>query len=158
MRTYTAVLFTNADGSHTARVPALSREGRECQAQGRTRAEALEKAAEAAAGLLADDARAGRPMLRQEWPPVRTVHVLDPRRGGTIPYVVCVERDAESRYRVTPVLFPELQGTSASVEEALERVGPLIFQHLTLLVSQGKGFPVQDDPQAYMISVREPDL
>ncbi|MBI4235916.1 MAG: type II toxin-antitoxin system HicB family antitoxin [Chloroflexi bacterium] len=158
MATYTALLFTSPDGSHTARVPALSRPGQDCQAQGRTRAEALGNAARAAAAVLADVAQRGQPPPQEEWSPARTVHVQDPRRSGTIPYVICVERAEDGCYAATPVLFPEIHETAASVEEALSLLGPRLYAHLVGLAAQGRGFPVQDDPNAYVIQVPEMEV
>jgi len=151
MPRYTAVLFTNTDGTHSVRLPALPG----CQAQGRTRGEALENAAKAATAYLAERSNAGGRPPREEWTPARTLWVQNPRRGDLIPYVAAVEQ-ADGGYRVTPVLFPDIQETAPTIEEALGLVRPRILQHLTTLVAQGRNFPVQDDPHAYVITVPDP--
>ena len=109
---------------------------------------------------------------REEWPPVRTVWVRNPRRGDTSPYIVMIQRanrtdegadpadqeagpaDEETEgYRATPVAFPDVSVVSADLEDAVSQVGPLLFQRLTEMFAQGRHYSTQDDPQNYVIRV-----
>ncbi len=151
---YTAVLLPNEDGSYRALIPAVP----DVTGQGPTRAAALDDVAGNAGVALGQIAAEGGETPREEWPPVRTVWVRNPRRGDTSPYVVMIQRTDEGEYRATPVAFPDVSTISADLEEAVANVGPLLFQRLTELFAQGRHFPTQDDPQNYVIRVtaREP--
>jgi predicted RNase H-like HicB family nuclease len=146
---YTAVLFTNTDGSHTVRIPALP----SCEAQGATRAEALENAKAAILDRLAELKQSGQRPPREEGSPVRTVWVQNPRRKDTAPFVVALEGVEDGQVAATPVLFPDLRTVAATAEEALALVGPRLYEHLVWLVAQKRFFPVQDDPHAYVVRV-----
>ncbi len=149
MPAYTVVLLPNDDGSHRALVPALPL----AEGAGPTRAAALAEVTRSAESALAEIiAQGGRPP-REEWSPVRTVWVRNPRRGDTSPYAVMVQQTEEGAFQATPVAFTDVTYTGTTVEEAVEPIGPLLFQRLTELVAQGKHFPTQDDPQAYVIRV-----
>ena len=66
MPTYTAFLFAQADGSYVARVPVLP----DCSAEGVTRAQALENAADAANATLRERGltdRASVPTLTEKF-------------------------------------------------------------------------------------------
>jgi len=126
--------------------------------QGGTRAAALENVTENAGIALGEILAEGGEAPREEWPPVRTVWVRNPRRGDTSPYIVMIRRTDEGEYHATPVAFPDVSTVSADPEDAVSQVGPLLFQRLTEMFAQGRHFPTQDDPQNYVIRVtaREP--
>ena len=156
MATFTAVLFPQLDGSYLAWIPALP----ECRAEGVTRASALANVAIAAGGILEALFANGRgSRLREDWSPARTVWVLDPRTGDTIPYVVAVERtdDLDRPFRGMAVLFPEVVESAADIDAVLRLVRPRLYQHLVGLVAAKRRFPVQDDQSAYPVRVVDPD-
>ena len=151
---YTAVLLPNEDGSYRGLIPAMTG----VTGQGPTRAAALENVTDNAGIALGEILAEGGEAPREEWPPVRTVWVRNPRRGDTSPYIVMIQRTDEGEYRATPVAFPDVSIVSADLEDAVSQVGPLLFQRLTEMFAQGRHFPTQDDPQNYVIRVtaREP--
>ena len=168
MPSYTAVLLPNDDGSYRALIPAMP----DVTGQGATRAAALADVADNAGGALGEILAGGGEAPREEWPPVRTVWVRNPRRGDTSPYIVMIQRanrtdegadtadqeagpaDEETEgYRATPVAFPDVSVVSADLEDAVSQVGPLLFQRLTEMFAQGRHYSTQDDPQNYVIRV-----
>lgn len=151
---YTAVLLPNEDGSYSALIPVMTG----VTGQGPTRAAALENVTDNAGIALGEILAEGNEAPREDWPPVRTVWVRNPRRGDTSPYIVMIQRTDEREYRATPVAFPDVSTVSADLEDAVSQVGPLLFQRLTEMFAQGRHFPTQDDPQNYVIRVtaREP--
>lgn len=146
---YTAVLLPNEDGSYRALIPAMA----DVTGQGPTRAAALENVTDNAGIALGEILAEGGEAPREEWPPVRTVWVRNPRRGDTSPYIVMIQRADEGEYRATPVAFPDVFTVSADLEDAVSQVGPLLFRRLTEMFAQGRHFPTQDDPQNYVIRV-----
>ena len=139
---------------HIARLfPALP----DVTAEGPTRAAALESAAEIAGGALGEILAAGGETPREDWPPVRTVWVRNPRRGDASPYIVMIQREDEGQYRATPVAFPDVSVVSSDLEDAVGQVGPLLFQRLTEMFAQGRHYSTQDDPQNYVIRVTARD-
>ena len=155
MPTYTAFLFAQADGSYVARVPVLP----DCAAEGVTRAQALENAANAANASLRRLGFTDRASVpREDWSPSRTIWVQDPRTESLVPYAVMVSADADATgFRAVAVLFPEVEATADSIDQVLTILSPRVFQHLTELVAQNRDFPVQDDQSAYVIDVPIPD-
>ena len=147
---YTAVLLPNEDGSYSAVVPAIAG----VTGQGATRAAALDDVADNAGIALGEIIAEGGETPREEWPPVRTVWVRNPRRGDTSPYIVMIQRTEEGEYRATPVAFPDVSTVSADLEEAVSQVGPLLFQRLTQMFAEGRHYSTQDDPQNYVVRVR----
>ncbi len=153
MPTYTAFLFAQADGSYVARVPVLA----DCTGKGVTRAQALENATDAANAMLRERGFTDRASVpREDWPPSRTIWVQNPRTERLVPYAVMVSADATG-FRAVAVLFPEVETTADSINQALTILSPRVFQHLTELVAQNRDFPVQDDQSAYVIDVPIPD-
>lgn len=152
MPSYTAILFTNPDGSYTAKIPALPA----CQAEGVSRAQALDNVKDAVSKTLSDLARENSEAPQESWSPARTVWVRNPRRGDTSPYLIAIERLDEDNYQATPAVFPDLQETASTIEEALTNISPLIYQCLENLVAEGRHFPIQDDPQSYVVRVPSP--
>jgi predicted RNase H-like HicB family nuclease len=152
---YTAFLFAQADGSYVARVPALP----ECAANGVTRAQALENAAKAASATLRDhDVNNRSSAPKEDWSPSRTIRVQNPRTKALVPYAVMVSANADAAgFCAVAVLFPEVEVTAESIDQALIILSPRIFQHLTELVARNRDFPVQDDQSAYVIDVPIPD-
>ena len=146
---YTAVLLPNEDGSYRGMIPAIEGVG----GQGATRAAALTDVTTNAEIALGEILAGGGEAPREEWPPVRTVWVRNPRRGDTAPYIVMIQRNDEGGYCATAVAFPDVSATSLDPEEAVSHVGPLLFQRLTELVAAGRHFPTQDDPQNYVVRV-----
>ena len=156
MPKYTAFLFAEPDGSYLARVPILP----DCTATGPTRAEALERAADAATAALLERGftdRAAAP--REEWSPSRTIWVRDPRTGNDVPYVAMVtsQPDGDKPFLATAVLFPEVQAAGRTIDDALAVLAPRVLRHLTKLARENRDFPVQDDASAYVIDVALPD-
>ena len=151
---YTAILLPNEDGSYRGLIPAMAN----VMGQGSTRAAALENVTDNAGLALGEILAGGGEAPREEWPPVRTVWVRNPRRGDTSPYIVMIQRTEEGEYCATPVAFPDVSTVSADLEDAVSQIGPLLFQRLTEMFAQGRHFPTQDDPQNYVIRVtaREP--
>ena len=149
MPSYTAVLLPNEDGSYRALIPAMP----DVTGEGPTRAGALADVTSNAEAALSEILGSGATAPREEWPPVRTVWVRNPRRGDASPYIVMIQRTEDAGFRATPVAFPDVSTVSADLEEAVSQVGPLLFQRLTEMFAQGRHFPTQDDPQNYVIRV-----
>ncbi len=149
MPSYTAVLLPNADGSYRALLPAIPA----VTGEGSTRAAALEDITRNAEEALSTIIGEGGAPPREEWPPVRTVWVKNPRRGDASPYIVMVHRVEDAEFRATAVAFTDVSCVSADLEEAVAQVGPLLFQRLTELFARGEHFSTQDDPQNYVIKV-----
>ena len=152
MPSYTAVLFPNDDGSIRARMPALPT----LEGGGPTRAAALEDVKRGAEILLAEMLSEGNIAPREESSPVRTVWVRNPRRGDTVPYVVMISRTESGEFSAMPVAFPDMSVEMPTPEAAVELIGPLLFERLTALVAEGRHFPTQDDPQAFVVRVSAP--
>ena len=152
MPSYTAVLLPNDDGSMRAYMPALPT----LEGAGATRAAALEDVKKGAENLLAEMLSEGHGAPREESSPVRTVWVRNPRRGDTVPYVVMIRRTESGDFNVMPVAFPDMSVEMPTAEAAIDLIGPLLFERLTTLVAQGRHFPTQDDPQAYVVRVGAP--
>ena len=156
MPKYTAFLFAEPDGSYVARVPVL----RDCTAAGSTRAEALERAVEAAAAALAERGLAGPAGVpREDWSPSRIVWVRNPRTGEDVPYAVMVTLQPDDTggdggpFLAAAVLFPDVQAAGQTIEDALAVLAPRVLRRLTDLAREGRDFPVQDDQSAYVIDV-----
>ena len=150
MPSYTAILFLDPDGTYVVRVPALPSSR---HVTGLTRSEALANAKAAIVETLDEMARQGRKAPREEWSPARTVWVQDPRQGESIPYLIAVERADDDRFTATPAVFPDLQETASTIDEALTNIGSLIYQHLVGLVAEKRLYPTQDDQQSYIVRV-----
>ena len=152
MPSFTAVLFPNDDGSIRALMPALPT----LEGGGATRAAALEDVKRGAEVLLAEMLSEGRVAPREESSPVRTVWVRNPRRGDTVPYVIMISRTESGDYSAMPVAFPDMSVEMPTPEAAIDLIGPLLFERLTALVAEGRHFPTQDDPQAFVVRVSAP--
>ena len=149
MPSYTAVMFREKDGRYLGKVPVIPGI-RSIQYTRDSVLKDLKQIVQKELLRLADE---GLPIPVENWVPARTIWVINPRRGDSVPYLISIEKENSDSYIAVPTAFPTLQVKGETAESALQDVKFEIHRKLELAAAQGKYFPIQDEHDAYIIKV-----
>ena len=149
MSSYTAVMFRNNDGKYIGKVPVMP----DITCENVTRASVLQDLKIAINLKLSTLKSEGLPNPIENWTPVRTVWVKNPRRGDSIPYTVAIEYDGVGIYSAKLTAWPEIQVDASDIDKVISQIGQKVHQAMEKLVAEGKFFPVQDEHDSYIIRV-----
>lgn len=149
MPSYTAVMFREEDGRYLGKIPVIP----EISSTQYTRDSVLKELKQLLQKELLRLTNEGLPIPVENWVPARTIWVINPRRGDSVPYLISVEKEDTGSYVAVPTAFPNLIIKGDTVEAALRDMKFEIHQKLELAAAKGEYFPTQDEHDAYIIKV-----
>lgn len=149
MPSYTAVMFREDDGRYLGKIPVIP----EISSIQHTRDLVLKDLKQMLQKELLRLSDEDLPIPVENWVPARTIWVINPRRGDSVPYLISIEKENSDSYIAVPTAFPSLVIKRETAESALQDVKFEIHQKLELAAAQGEYFPIQDEHDAYIIRV-----